>query len=95
MRKVETTVIDTTIDYYFHSLLLHYYYKCTVYIEASGLGNFISCKRFAIQTLLWSLELVIHQNLEHNTIIELFCLKSEAMLNNDFGKKISGIYFPE
>ena len=34
----------------------------------SGLGNFIVCKRFAVQTLLWSLEFVIQINFEHNTI---------------------------
>ena len=34
----------------------------------SGLGNFIVCKRFAVQTLLWSLGFVIQINFEHNTI---------------------------
>ena len=34
----------------------------------SGLCNYFACKRFAVQTLLWSLEFVIQINLEHNTI---------------------------
>ena len=34
----------------------------------SGLGNDFVCKRFAVQTLLWSLEFVIQINLEHDTI---------------------------
>ena len=32
------------------------------------LGNYLVCKRFAVQTLLWSLEFVIQINLEHDTI---------------------------
>ena len=35
---------------------------------ASGLGNYFVCKRFAVQTFLWSLEFVIHINLKHKTI---------------------------
>ena len=31
----------------------------------------IACKRFAVQTLLWSMEFVIHQNLKHDTIAVL------------------------
>ena len=34
----------------------------------SGLGNYFICKRFAVQTLLWSLEFVIQINPQHNTI---------------------------
>ena len=34
----------------------------------SGLGNFFVCKRFAVQTLLWSLEFVIQINLGYDTI---------------------------
>ena len=37
----------------------------------SGLGNYFVCKRFAVQTLLWSLEFVIQINLKHNTIASL------------------------
>ena len=33
-----------------------------------GLGDFITCKSFAVHTLLSSLELVIYQNLEYDTI---------------------------
>ena len=33
-----------------------------------GLGNYFVSKRFAVQTLMWSLEFVIHVNLEHDTI---------------------------
>ena len=32
------------------------------------LGNDFVCKRFAVQTLMWSLEFVIHINVEHDTI---------------------------
>ena len=34
----------------------------------TGLGNYFVCKRFAVQTLLWSLEFVIQISLEHDTI---------------------------
>ena len=34
----------------------------------NGLGNYFVCKRFEVQTLLWSLEFVIQINLEHDTI---------------------------
>ena len=34
----------------------------------SGLGNNFMCTRFAVQTLLWSLEFVIQINLKHNDI---------------------------
>ena len=37
------------------------------YMRSSYLTHFV-CKRFAVQTLLWSLELVIQINLEHYTI---------------------------
>ena len=37
-------------------------------MKPSGLGNYFVSKRFAIQTLLWSLKLVIKANLEHETI---------------------------
>ena len=33
-----------------------------------GLGSYFICKRFAVQTNLWSLEFVIQINLEHDTI---------------------------
>ena len=34
----------------------------------SGLGNYLVCKKFAVQTLLRSLEFVAQNNLEHDTI---------------------------
>ena len=34
-----------------------------------GLGNYFVCKRFAFQTLLWSLEFVIQTTSEHDTIV--------------------------
>ena len=37
-------------------------------IVPSGLGNYFACKRFAVQTLLRSLEFAIQINLEHDTI---------------------------
>ena len=37
----------------------------------SGLGNYFVCRRFPVQTLLWSLEFVIQINLEHDTIASL------------------------
>ena len=36
--------------------------------QFNGLGNYFVCKRFAVQTLLWSLELVMQINFEHDTI---------------------------
>ena len=36
----------------------------------SGLGNDFVCKRFAVQTPLWSLEFVIQINVEHDTIAQ-------------------------
>ena len=39
-----------------------------IWIANSSEGNYFVCKRFAIQTLLWSLEFVIQINLEHDTI---------------------------
>ena len=41
-------------------------------IRPSELGHYFVCKRFAVQTLLWSLEFVIQINLEHDTIVERF-----------------------
>ena len=40
----------------------------SLYLTPSGLGNDFACKRFAVQTLLWSLGFVIQINLEHDTI---------------------------
>ena len=34
----------------------------------NGFGNYVVCKGFAVQNLLWSLEFVIQTNLEHDTI---------------------------
>lgn len=34
----------------------------------SGLGNYFVCKRFGVQTLLWSLKFVIQIDFKHNTI---------------------------
>ena len=34
----------------------------------NGLGNYFECKRFAVQTLLWSQEFMVQVNLEHDTI---------------------------
>ena len=43
----------------------------------SGLGNYLLCKRFPAQTLLWSLEFVIRTNLENDTIAESYILISQ------------------
>ena len=40
----------------------------TGYRQPSGLGNYFVGMRFAVQTLLWSLEFVIQVNFEHETI---------------------------
>ena len=40
-------------------------------------GNYFACKRFAVQTLLWSMEFVIQINLEHDTIQFEFWLEVE------------------
>ena len=42
--------------------------RWTLLRRVSGLGNYFVCKRFAVQTLLWSLEFVTQINLEHDTI---------------------------
>ena len=42
--------------------------QCSYLSVWPGLGDFITCKSFAVQTLLSSLELVIYQNLEYDTI---------------------------
>ena len=39
------------------------------YAEILRLGNYFVCKRFAVQTLLWSLGFVIEANLEDDTIV--------------------------
>ena len=39
-------------------------------------SNYFLCKRFAVQTLLWSLEFVIQINLEHDTITVLNLARS-------------------
>ena len=41
------------------------------YAEILRLGNYFVCKRFAVQTLLWSLGFVIQTNLEHGTMAYL------------------------
>ena len=42
----------------------------------SGLGNYFACKRFTVQTFLWSLEFEIQINLEHDTIAFLKLARS-------------------
>ena len=37
-------------------------------LRPSGLDNYFECKRFTVQTLLWSLEFVIQMRLEQDTI---------------------------
>ena len=44
----------------------------------SGLGNDFVCKRFAVQTLLWSLEFVIRIDLKHNNIAAILFLLSKT-----------------
>ena len=57
-------------------------------LSPSGLGNYFICKRFAVQTLLWSLEFAIQINLEHDTIAVryFFLLKCTFLLK--FSTKI-------
>ena len=58
----------------------------------SGLGNYFVCKRFAVQTILWSLEFVIQINLKHNTIavmivifsIDLYSTKCNTFILKSF-----------
>ena len=50
----------------------------------NGLGNYFVCKRFEVQTLLWSLEFVIQINLEHDTITWLEVEVSEVVFWFDF-----------
>ena len=42
--------------------------------KALALGNYFVCKRFAVQTLLWSLKFVIQINLEQDTIAVILVL---------------------
>ena len=46
----------------------------------SGLGNYFVCKRFAVQTLMWSLEFVIQINLEHDTIAEYILIRKNSFI---------------
>ena len=41
-------------------------------LVTSELDNYFVCKRFAVQTLLWSLEFVININLEHDNIAAIY-----------------------
>ena len=50
----------------------------------SGLGNYFVCTRFTVQTLLWSLEMVILINLENSYIyFSSFSLYSRQILDGD------------
>ena len=53
----------------------------------SGLGNYFISKRFAVQTLLWSLEFVVQINLQHDTITTLEMWVNSAILNFNDGSK--------
>ena len=46
-----------------------------------GLGNNFVCKRFAVQTFLWSMEFLILINLEHKTIQFVTWLEVEVSQN--------------
>ena len=50
----------------------------------SGLGNYFACKKFAVQTLLWSLEFVIETNPEHDTIAVSNLARSRSIHKNHF-----------
>ena len=61
-----------------------------------GLGNYLVCKRFAVQSLLWSLEFVTQINLENRTIVTfilvlLFTYKFHAKNHYDFFNMIRSI----
>ena len=43
---------------------------------ASGLDNYFICKRFAVKTLLWSMELLIQIYIEHDTIALYLSIKN-------------------
>ena len=53
----------------------------------SGLGNYFISKRFAVQTLLVSLEFVVQINLQHDTITTLEMWVNSAILNFNDGSK--------
>ena len=62
-------------------------------IDHSGLGNYFVCKRFTVQTLLWSLEFVIQVNLGHGTtavwnLARIWSISSYEIIT----KKIIGKY---
>ena len=46
----------------------------------SGLSNWLVCKRFAVQTFLWSLEFVIQIILEHDTIACLYQIETSPLI---------------
>ena len=46
-----------------------------------GLGNYFVCKRFAVQTLLWSLEFVIQINLKLSSKLKYLNIKVHIFFN--------------
>ena len=58
--------------------------KKTPSTPPSGLGNYFVCKRFAVQTLLWSLEFMVQINLEHDIIAVWNLARSWSISNQRF-----------
>ena len=63
--KCDGVVLEICLDHKFHWSQEVW----TANLWPNGLGNYFICKRFAVQTLLWSLGFVIQINLEHDAII--------------------------
>ena len=72
--------ISGQLRWIFRSSWLYYFMA----LWSSGLGNYFVCKRFAVQTHLWSLKIVIHINLEHSHIyFSSFSLYCRQILDGD------------
>ena len=81
---VTTGGFELRISWIGSSNLTH---KVITPLRPSGLGNCFICKRFEVQTLLWSLEFVIQINLEQDNIAVWYLARSWSIskkLNNKF-----------
>ena len=60
---------ESSLYIYYLLLVISLFLKVYMALWTSGLGSYFVCKRFTVQTLLWSLEFVNQINLEHGTIV--------------------------
>ena len=72
--KKSTFLMLKRIEVFPGSLIWSYFtrksYRLSIWLVLwhNGLGKYLVCKRFAVQTLLSPLEFVLQRNLKHNTI---------------------------